>query len=93
MADNRRVGSLTRKVQLRSSQKGNQVAVEITLYDKLLEILTQVGAAGDSLAYPLLPFIAQLGDTFPKKMAQLLKGNPEKYGKTRQEIRIYSSYL
>ena len=39
LADNRRVGSLTRKVQFRNVQNGNHVAVEATFYDKLLETL------------------------------------------------------
>jgi hypothetical protein len=40
----------------------------------------------------MFPYVAQFG-AFKKKLDQLLEENPEKLGKTRQEIRIYSSCL
>ena len=92
VANNRRVGPLTRKVHLKDTQAGNHVGLECTFYDKLLETIMQVGVKG-CLNDATFPYITQLSEAFKKKLAQMLEDNPKKLGKTRQEIRIYSSCL
>ena len=57
LEDNRRVGSLTRKIRFRNSNTGNYTVLESTFYDKLLETLIQVGVKG-CLNDAMFPFTA-----------------------------------